>query len=76
MGGNDLVGQGQAQPKSPRMAGAGRVHPVKPLKQVGQVLRRDADACILDVDVTALALAFQAHLHCAAGGGVLQGIAQ
>lgn len=76
MGGDDLLGQGQAQTEPTRMASTGFIHPVKPLKQMGQMLGGNANACILDVEVSALALAFQAHLHCAACRGVLQGIAQ
>lgn len=54
----------------------GRVHPIKTVKDVGQVLRLDAGARIANFKTHAarLGAAPQSNLHTAAGGRAFNGI--
>jgi hypothetical protein len=73
---DNRLGNGQTNTAAAERARAGLVDAVETLKQVRQMLRRDADTGVGDVEYDRVPLAFGAHLHAATCQRVAQRVAQ
>ena len=56
-----LIDDGKSQSGSPDLAGAGLIHLIEPVKDVGDILFGDTDALVRDGDADVLLLLIQAR---------------